>query len=154
MLEQLRETARGVQSTLREAALLAEIEKLREAIEATEQSLAMQKHRLELLAKELQKEPGHLAKLAGTDAGATLVGVTPERAGPPGQTGLWHGLCSAPAAAVRVGSFACAADDPGSAAACGSRAFAGRACAPGPGSQGAPDRGDGRSEAPGCAARS
>ena len=83
MLEQLRETARGVQSTLREAALLAEIEKLREAIEATEQTLAMQKHRLELLAKELQKEPGHLAKLAGTDAGATLVGVIRGLAGQP-----------------------------------------------------------------------
>ncbi|MCX5653834.1 MAG: hypothetical protein NTY65_04190 [Planctomycetota bacterium] len=83
MLEQLRETARGVQSTFREAALLAEIEKLREAIEATEQTLAMQKHRLELLAKELQKEPGHLAKLAGTDAGATLVGVIRGLAGQP-----------------------------------------------------------------------
>jgi hypothetical protein len=83
MLEQLRETARGVQSTLREAALLAEIEKLREAIEATEQSLAMQKHRLELLAKELQKEPGHLANLAGTDAGLTLVNVIRGLAGQP-----------------------------------------------------------------------
>jgi hypothetical protein len=83
MLEQLRETARGVQSTLREAALLAEIEKLREAIEATEQSLAMQKHRLEQLARELQKEPGHLAKLAGTDAGATLVSVIRGMAGQP-----------------------------------------------------------------------
>ena len=83
MLEQLRETARGVQSTLREAALLAEIEKLREAIEATEQTLAMQKHRLEQLAKELQKEPGHLARLAGTEAGATLVGVIRGLAGQP-----------------------------------------------------------------------
>jgi hypothetical protein len=83
MLEQLRETARGVQSTLREAALLAEIEKLREATEATEQTLAMQKHRLELLAKELQKEPGHLAKLAGTDAGLTLVNVIRGLAGQP-----------------------------------------------------------------------
>jgi hypothetical protein len=83
MLEQLRETAKGVQSTLREAALLAEIEKLREVVEATEQTLAMQKHRLELLAKELQKEPGHLAKLAGTDAGATLVNVIRGMAGQP-----------------------------------------------------------------------
>jgi len=83
MLEQLRDAARGVQSTLREAALLAEIEKLREAVEATEQSLAMQKHRMELLAKELQKEPGHLARLAGTDAGATLVGVIRGMAGQP-----------------------------------------------------------------------
>jgi len=83
MLEQLRETARGVQSTLREAALLAEIEKLREAIEATEQTLAIQKHRLEQLAKELQKEPGHLARLAGTEAGATLVGVIRGLAGQP-----------------------------------------------------------------------
>jgi len=83
MLEQLRDAARGVQSTLREAALLAEIEKLREAVEATEQSLVMQKHRLEQLAKELQKEPGHLARLAGTDAGATLVGVIRGLAGQP-----------------------------------------------------------------------
>ena len=83
MLEQLRETARGVQSTLREATLLAEIEKLREAVEATEQTLATQKHRMELLAKELQKEPGHLARLAGTDAGAALVGMIRGVAGQP-----------------------------------------------------------------------
>jgi len=83
MLEQLRETAKEFQGTLREAALLAEIEKLREAIEATEQTLAMQKHRLEQLAKQLQKEPGHLARLAGSDAGAALAGVIRGLAGQP-----------------------------------------------------------------------
>jgi hypothetical protein len=83
MLEQLRDAARGVQSTLREAALLAEIEKLREAIEATEQTLAMQKRRMENLAGELQKEPGHLARLAGSDAGAALAGMIRGMAGQP-----------------------------------------------------------------------
>ena len=60
MLEELR---KGLQGTLREAALLAEIERLRESIEGTEQTLAAEKHRLEQLVKELQKERGPLARL-------------------------------------------------------------------------------------------
>jgi hypothetical protein len=83
MLEELRETARDLRGTLREAALLAEVEKLREAIEATEQTLATQKHRMAQLARELQKEPGHLARLAGSDAGSALVGMIRGMAGQP-----------------------------------------------------------------------
>ena len=60
MLEQLR---KGLQGTLREAALLAEIERLRESIEGTEQTLAAEKRRLEQLVKELQKDRGPLARL-------------------------------------------------------------------------------------------
>ena len=83
MLEELRETARDLKGTLREAALLAEVEKLREAIEATEQTLAMQKHRMAQLAAELQKQPGHLARLAGSDAGSALVGMIRGMSGQP-----------------------------------------------------------------------
>ena len=60
MLEQLR---KGLQGTLREAALLAEIQRLRESIEGTEQTLAAENRRLEHLVKELQKERGPLARL-------------------------------------------------------------------------------------------
>jgi hypothetical protein len=60
MLEQLR---KGLQGTLREAALLAEIERLRESIEGTEQTLAAEKRRLEQLVRELQKDRGPLVRL-------------------------------------------------------------------------------------------
>jgi hypothetical protein len=59
MLEQLRDK---IQGTLREAALLAEIQRLRESIEGTEQTLAAENHRLEQLVRELQKERGLIKK--------------------------------------------------------------------------------------------
>jgi len=82
MLEELR---KGLQGTLREAALLAEIESLRESIEGTEQTLAAEKHRLEQLAKELQKERGPLARLYESRAPGALARAVQGEAPRPGQ---------------------------------------------------------------------
>jgi hypothetical protein len=82
MLEQLR---KGLQGTLREAALLAEIERLRESIEGTEQTLAAEKRRLEQLVKELQKDRGPLARLYESRAPGTPARAVQGEAPRPGQ---------------------------------------------------------------------
>lgn len=82
MLEQLREKVKG---TLREAALLAEIERLRESIEGTEQTLAAENRRLEQLVKELQKERGPLTRLYESRAPGALARAVQGEAQRPGQ---------------------------------------------------------------------
>ncbi|MCX5677122.1 MAG: hypothetical protein NTX87_19205, partial [Planctomycetota bacterium] len=82
MLEQLREK---VQGTLREAALLAEIQRLRESIEGTEQTLAAENRRLEHLVKELQKERGPLTRLYESRAPGALARAVQGEAPRPGQ---------------------------------------------------------------------
>ena len=91
MLEQLR---KGLQGTLREAALLAEIERLRASIEGTEQTLAAEKRRLEQLVKELQKERGPLARLYESRAPGALARAVQGEAARPG-----HQAPARPAAA-------------------------------------------------------